>query len=428
MLVVFHLHFYQPPRKNPITEEYEIEESAYPFENWNERISKECYERIIPLPLRNLSSNWGPTLIEWMVDKKRNLLKGIRKVGIFHKTYIMQPYYHIIMPLADKFMKEANTIWGIRFFEKVFGYKPKGVWLPECAVDLETLKIMKKYGIKFTILGEDQVYGARGSGLYRIAGIEDFYTFVFDREASGKIAFSDENFYEREMIKYLKGKLKINGVLIVATDGETFGHHKKWGIRFLRKLLNQSMIKYSLNDLFSLLEPKGTVAIKEFSSWSCPHGVRRWQDDCGCSTGANPNWNQKWRKPLRDALDWLRNIFYNLYFEYANSIGVDGKRLLLNHNIYSTPTTEPILRLAAAYQYVVAMYTSCAWFFDDISGREAQIAIAFAAKVIKTLEEVTGYHIEDGFLNKLAYAKSNIPDLGTGREVYKKLLKSNFNS
>ncbi|MGB9668582.1 MAG: DUF3536 domain-containing protein [Thermosulfidibacteraceae bacterium] len=437
MKFLLHLHFYQPPRYNPFDGTYDVEESAYPFKNWNERIAAECYELITPI-LAYISSNWGPTLLEWMKREKKALYRELVRVVRVSKCSICQPYYHIIMPLADEFMQKINTIWGIRFFEKSFGYRPFGVWLPECAVNVSTLRILRRLGLRFTILGEDQVRGAKGSGFYRVKGVDDFFVFLFDREVSGVIAFGNDNFYKREFVKYIESNLIRKGIVFAATDGETFGHHKREGIATLKKVLSSGFMGLSLNVAYKVLPVKGEVDIIDNTSWSCPHGLKRWHDDCGCSSGLHPGWNQKWRKPLREAMDWLRDVFYRFFFEFFRSIEVDPEELLSDYVYYmdlpSNVVTawleqkvgpsgilEKVKGYLECFRYVLAIYTSCGWFFDDVSGTESKIIIRFSKKVVKNLEELTGYHIEEGFLNRLASSRSNILEIGSAREIYRKL-------
>ncbi len=439
MKFIIHLHFYQPPRYDPKSGNYYVEESAYPFKNWNERISAECYKPIIPM-LPYVSYNFGPTLIEWMKKEKPELFKSVVEITRRVKGAIFQPYYHIIMPLADNFMKEVNFVWGIRYFKRIFGFSPIGCWLPECAVDTATLKIMRKEGVRFTILGEDQVRGSRGSGLYRVRGIDGLYVFVFDRPVSGTIAFGDERFYRKDLVNYIGKEIRRKGIVISATDGETFGHHKKEGIRALKKLFRADLLGFSLNDAFKLDLVKGEVEVIDNTSWSCPHGLVRWYDHCGCSTGTHPGWNQRWRRPLREAMNWLTDKVYRFMFPFFEELNLDYRSLILSYVDYmSYPEwvvygwlgdftkikDDKLLRriklFLDCYRFCIAMYTSCGWFFDDPTGPETQIVLRFAKRVVEILEEITGYHIEEGFLDRLANAKSNVPLFGTAREVYRRL-------
>ena len=441
-LLSIHCHFYQPPRENPWTDSVEDEESAFPYRNWNERITKECYSQLVRC-LKSLSHNWGPTLLRWIRCNEPDLYKRIVKIIREKKSAMVQPYYHVILPLADR--KDAKILikWGIKSFVRNFGHYPYGIWLPELAVDKKSLEISASFGLKFTILGNDQVKGGL-PGFYKVSH-NDFYLFVFDKRLSGTLAFSPDSFFERKQFvgffkQYLTSASERH--VIAALDGETFGHHKKEGDKALRalvSLLKNKMI--TLNEAFTIFSNLKFIRkeeIKENTSWSCAHGIDRWRRDCGCSVNPGSGWNQKWREPLREAVDWLKErvdeIFekeagvyfsdpwkalenYVFVVEYRNMNEI--KKFLRTHlGSFKLSDISRILKVMEMKNAALAMFTSCGWFFDDISGLETQIILRYAKRAMDLAFELSGSYLEAGFLNILSRARSNIDSIGTGKDVY----------
>ena len=441
-LLSIHCHFYQPPRENPWTDDVEDEESASPYRNWNERITRECYSQLIKC-LSSLSHNWGPTLLKWIRCNEPGLYKEIVEIIRNKKAAIAQPYYHVILPLADR--KDAKILikWGIKSFARNFGYFPYGIWLPELAVDKKSLEISASCGVKFTILGSDQVKGGL-PGFYKVSH-DDFYLFVFDRRLSGTLAFSPDSFFERkQFIAFFKQYLVSASErhIIAALDGETFGHHKKGGDKALKALVNSlknNMI--TLNEAFSIFSNLKFIReeeVKENTSWSCAHGIDRWKRDCGCSVNPNSGWNQSWREPLREAMDWLKRkvdeIFekeagvyfkdpwkaledYIFVVEYRN-MNVVNNFLRYHLKFFKGFNLSKALKIMEMKNAALAMFTSCGWFFDDISGLETQIILRYAKRAMDLAFEVSGSYLEAGFLNILSKARSNIDGIGTGKDVY----------
>lgn len=490
--ICIHGHFYQPPRENPWLEAIEIQDSAYPYHDWNKRITAECYapnsasrnldgeSRILDIVSNysRISFNFGPTLLSWMEKNSPETYQAILdsdrqsiewRSG--HGNAIAQVYHHILMPLANTRDKRTQIIWGIKDFEYRFKRFPEGMWLSETAVDLETLDILSELGIKFTILAPRQAWRVRkiGTGKWRdVSGSKIDTTmayrynppsgrminiFFYDGPISQAVAFEDlfskgEDFAER-LLSGFSDHRQWPQIMHIATDGETYGHHHKFGDMALVHALNyiESNGLGRLTNYGEYLEkhpPTHEVQIFENSSWSCVHGIERWRSDCGCNSGGHPGWNQEWRKPLRDALDWLRDrlsfIYENISIEYlqnpweARNEYIDiildrssenTRRFLETHATKNLDTDEKIivLKLLEMQRHAMLMYTSCGWFFDELSGVETVQVIQYAARAIQLSEDLFKDSIEDGFKTRLALAKSNLPEYENGAYIYEKFVK-----
>jgi alpha-amylase/alpha-mannosidase (GH57 family) len=490
--ICIHGHFYQPPRENPWLERIEEQESAYPYHDWNERINKECYApntaaRIIDPAGRildiinnyeNMSFNFGPSLLSWMqhhspatyaavIDADRRSQK--RFSG--HGSAIAQGYNHIILPLANSRDKYTQVYWGIRDFEFRFGRKPEGMWLPETAVDLETLDILAEQGIKFTILAPRQAARIRKIGdrewqdisggridprnPYRcnLPSGRQISLFFYDGPIAQDLAFGGLLADGATFAARLKGVFNHdNGtpqVVHVATDGESYGHHHRFGDMALAYCLYSieqdpavSVTIYA--QMLDLVETVYEVEIFENSSWSCIHGVERWRSDCGCNSGMHGGWNQRWRGPLRAALDRVRDALIPLYeqvvSEYINDPWAarnDYISIVLDRSDESVAAffsrharrdlTEDerirILHMLEMQRHAMLMYTSCGWFFDEVSGIETVQVMKYAARAMQLARDITGVDVEEKFLSMLVKAPSNIPELGTGAEAYIRFVK-----
>jgi len=471
-----HGHFYQPPRENPWLWEVEQQESASPYHDWNERITHECYRKNIPnYPF--ISYNFGPTLLVWLAEKApgvyERVLQGDRtsRETQGHGNAIAQAYNHTILPLAKERDKKIQIEWGIRDFKMRFGRDPQGMWLPEMAVDTKTLEIMAQKGIRFTILAPHQIalWKPKAQGpwapfperfypfpLYqRLHGGKGIYIFVYNREMGEAVSFGDALESPQALLKLIKAHLKrIKGGLIhFATDGETFGHHKKKGAETLNEVLAYLRGgKVELINYGTLLDHAPSVPqvqIRENTSWSCSHGIERWRSDCGCATGGDPDWNQKWRGPFREAMDWLKEkldiVFeekgerlfkdpWEALLDYSEMMvkGPGALPSLLEHHQRGTLTRQEaitaakLLELGRMGQYI---FTSCGWFFADISGLESVQNMKFAARAMELAQEVGGTYLEGGYLDRLYQAKSNIPKEKNGLEIYKKrVMPSRFST
>jgi alpha-amylase/alpha-mannosidase (GH57 family) len=490
--VCIHGHFYQPPRENPWLEEVELQDSAYPYHDWNERISAECYGpngtarildgegRIIKL-INNyawMSFNFGPTLLAWL--KKHKYMKyqliieadrESRERFGGHGSAIAQVYNHMILPLANLGDKRTQVIWGIKDFEYRFQRKPEGMWLSETAVDLQTLDILAENGIKFTILSPNQASRVRPIGearwndvsgsridptaVYRLSlpSGRKIALFFYDGPISQAVAFEDLLSNGSIFVKRLKGAFSENRkhtqLVHVATDGESYGHHHRHGEMALAYALNliNSDETARLTNYGEFLEknpPTYEVEIFENSSWSCPHGVERWRSDCGCCSGGYPNWNQAWRKPLRRALDWLRDTLTPAYKKLAGSLLKDpwGARndyidivlersperideFLKKHESRSLDEYEKVtvLKLMELQRHAMLMYTSCGWFFDELSGIETVQIIQYAGRAAQLANDLFPEDYQSRFLELLEQAKSNIPEHRDGRRIFAKWIE-----
>jgi alpha-amylase/alpha-mannosidase (GH57 family) len=491
--VCIHGHFYQPPRENAWLESVELQDSAYPYHDWNERVTAECYaanavSRILDSQNRitqitnnyaRISFNFGPTLLAWMEPNAPKIYQAVieadrESLGVFsgHGSAIAQAYNHMILPLASRRDKYTQVLWGIRDFEYRFGRKPEGMWLPETAVDIETLEIMAELGILFTILAPHQASQIRPQGKEKwqdVAGGKidptTCYTlnlpsgrpialFFYDAPISQAVAFerllnSGDAFYQRLLGAFYE-KRTWPQLVHIATDGETYGHHHRYGDMALAYAIKhiQAAEQVQMTNYGEYLErhpPTFEVQIIENTSWSCAHGVERWRTDCGCNSGRHPEWNQAWRKPLREALDWLRDDVAPKYEEEARRFLKDPwaarndyidvlldrsseevlDRFLAKHAIQYPDKDDKVrvLKLEELQRNAMLMYTSCGWFFDDLSGIETIQVIQYASRVVQLAQELFGDNTEESFLSLLEKADSNVPEYGDGRRVYEKFVK-----
>ena len=501
--VAIHGHFYQPPRENPWFEAIETEESAHPFHDWNERIALECYRpnayarildekgKILEI-LNNYSSisfNFGPTLLPWLEKNFPSVYQkileadreGLKRFG--NGNAIAQVYNHIIMPLANERDKETEVLWGMADFEKRFHRKPEAMWLPETAVNYPTLQVLVKYGMHYLILSPYQAMRVRPFGgkrwtdisQGRIDSTQPYRCFI--KDSTGKKLldqFIDLFFYNGIISKEIAfGDLLKDGITFcgrftqfyqgskgrpqlihIATDGETYGHHKKFGEMALAYALGNGfpLKGFEVINYGSFLKrfppvyevemdegPKG-----EGTSWSCAHGVGRWKEDCGCSTGGKPGWNQKWRKPLREALDLLRDelsqvfekegekIFQSVWEARNGYIQVilnrspeSIKRFFEQYGSKDLDEKAKIkgIKLLEMQRHALQMYTSCGWFFADLAGLETLLILQHAGRAIQLAEDCTGQEIEGKFLARLSEAESNLPEMGNGDHVYQRLVE-----
>lgn len=482
-----HGHFYQPPRENPWLDEIEIQETARPHRNWNERISAECYranafarilnpqKQIVDIVnnYSKISFNFGPTLLSWLekydsltykalleADKKSQELFG------GHGSAIAQVYNHIILPLANDKDKETQIIWGIADFEKRFNRKPEGMWLAETAVDTTTLELLAKHGIKFTILAPSQCLRTRKIGtqnwqeenyakvdpkkpyLCNLPSGNKIALFFYDGPISQGIAFGDtlksgERFAARLLSAF--DTRREPQLVHIATDGETYGHHQKFADMALAYCLNY-IERNNLATLtvygqyLEMFPPTFEAQIRENTSWSCAHGIERWRSNCGCNSGMHRPWQQLWRAPLRKALDSVRDklliTFENLgkeYFKDPYEARNDYISVILDHSkieeFLKTHATQKglenkpaALKLMEMQRNAMLMYTSCGWFFDEISGIETVQIMAYAKRAIGYNKGLTGEDLQNGFIEQLALAPSNIPLFKDGAKVYKDLV------
>lgn len=494
--ICIHGHFYQPPRENPWLEAIELQESAQPYHDWNERITAECYarnaasrinddqERIVRIVnnYSKISFNFGPTLISWIETSHPDVYRAIQQADqesqkryAGHGSALAQPYNHMIMPLANARDKSTQVLWGLRDFERRFGRKPEGMWLPETAVDLATLEVLAEAGIKFTILAPNQARQIRKIGgrnwkdvsnsridptmVYRLRlpSGRKVETFFYDGPISRGIAFegllnNGQQFAERLLGAFSEDTRPWPELVHIATDGETYGHHHRGGemalsyaLEFIESQQQAELINYGL--YLERHPPTHEVEIFENSSWSCVHGIERWRANCGCNSGGHAGWNQEWRAPLREAFDWLRDelaprcesksqqLLKDFWAARDDYFGVvldrsDAcvDRFLAQHaaRMLSEEETVTALKLMELQRHAMLMFTSCGWFFDEVSGLETVQVIQYAGRAIQLAGEVLGDDTEGQFLERLSKAKSNIPEHQDGKVVYEKFVRPAF--
>ncbi|MBI4848365.1 MAG: DUF3536 domain-containing protein [Nitrospirae bacterium] len=489
--ICLHGHFYQPPRENAWLEEVELQDSAHPYHDWNERIKAECYapntaSRILDTDGRitdivnnysKISFDYGPTLLSWMERHSPETYQAIieadrQSMENFsgHGSAMAQAYSHMIMPLANRRDKYTQVLWGIRDFEYRFKRFPEGMWLPETAVDVETLDILAELGISFTVLAPRQARRARKSGrgsrwqnvsegkidpttayLCRLPSGRNINLFFYDGPISQDVAFSGLLGNGEEFARRLTGaffdKRSWPQIVHIATDGETYGHHHRGGDMALAYCLHyiESKKLAKLTNYGEYLEkhpPAYEVEIFENSSWSCIHGIERWRDNCGCHTGTREGWTQEWRKPLREALDelryaaipmfeeGLRDLLKNPWQARDDYISVildrdeeNVKRFFLRNAAKKLTREEKTraLKYLEMQRHAMLMYTSCGWFFDEVSGIETVQIMQYAAKVIQFALELKGASLEADFVDALANAPSNV--YGNAAKPYEMFVK-----
>ncbi|MEJ1929722.1 DUF3536 domain-containing protein [Nostoc sp. NIES-2111] len=503
--VTVHGHFYQPPRENPYLDAIERQPSAAPFHDWNERIHWECYRPNAFARVLNdrgevvgivnnyeyMSFNIGPTLMSWLerydVEVYQRILEADAKScqrlqG--HGNAIAQVYNHIIMPLANDTDKRTQIHWGKEDFKSRFGRDPEGMWLAETAVDYATLEALVAEGIRFIILAPSQAQRCRsfpttndpqpewlevgGSQidptrpyrcyLRRGMGNSDIPCpyidiFFYDGPISRDMGFSDvvynSHHFAGRIGAAVRGDHRPSQLISVATDGETFGHHKKGtektlAYAFTQEFPSQGWMVTNFAHYLSLNPPTWEVELKPVTAWSCAHGVDRWQDDCGCG-GEGGLWHQKWRRPLRNALNWLRDQLVEVFEEYGNQLLRDPwqardeyiqvmrdrspeniSRFFSRHQTHKLTAAEQVdaLRLLEMQRHALFMYTSCGWFFEELSRPEGTQILRYAARALELAGDVAGVQLEKGFLKRLGSAPSNVDLFKHGGEVYRQLVQT----
>ena len=501
--VCIHGHFYQPPRESPWLDAIEAQESAAPFHDWNDRITAECYrpnafarvldrrgriDRLVNNYAR-ISFNVGPTLMSWLAEHEREVHDAIveaDRLAIARTgsgAAIAQAHGHLILPLCSARDRATQVRWGARDFELRFGRRPRGMWLPETACDTASLEALAAEGIAFTILAPSQAARVRPSAdaawidvrgarvetrrAYRVAlpSGRSIAVFFYDGPTSRAVAFErlldDGEGFARRLTSLFQPGAREPQLVHIATDGETYGHHHRFGEMALAYALEaierDGGAKVSTYEAFLAAHPPTWEAeIVEATAWSCAHGVERWRSDCGCSSGAHAGWSQAWRGPLRAALDHVRDRTAELVtreggtlFEdpwvareaYVDVVAETNDRLRrraqdaflaahvrVQHRL--TPQTEPgpveiepaavvrALSMMELLRHAMSMYTSCGWFFDDLSGIETTQVLAYACRVLELTRELFGVDLEPDFLDRLAHARSNVPEMGEGRAIW----------
>ncbi|HKR55672.1 MAG TPA: DUF3536 domain-containing protein [Gemmatimonadales bacterium] len=426
--VVIHGHFYQPPREDPWLDRVLPEPSAAPFHDWNERIEHECYGPLVAIgALRGISFDFGSTLFEWLERNAPKTYEGVIAADRATGNAIAQPYHHVILPLATRRDKVTEVRWGIADFRRRFGRTPDGMWLPETAVDEETLDVLALEGIQFTVLAPHQVSGAppRGApGRFKTSGGRSIVLFPYDGGLAQGVAFGESLKDAGAWADQLANRDA--DLVTIATDGETYGHHKKGGDRVLAEVIARlrSRSDVTLENYSSYLRRHPVTADVKLvapTSWSCAHGVERWRSDCGCKMALDQLSQQKWRTPLREGLNWLAERVHVIYEQQSAGKVADPWAARDAYGEVVGQRDRPHVPLLELEKYALRMFTSCGWFFDDIGGIEAIQILRYAARAI----EMSGAEkpvLEAGLLDYLARAQSNDPAKGSGRDVYVKLV------
>jgi alpha-amylase/alpha-mannosidase (GH57 family) len=473
-----HGHFYQPPRENAWLEFVEHQDSATPFHDWNDRINFECYapnatarildEQGLIQKIHNnytrMSYNFGPTLLSWLEQFDKETYQYILDADKLsqerfggHGSAVAQAYSHLILPLANERDKKTQIIWAIKDFKHRFKREPEGLWLAETAADTASLEVLAEQGIKYTILAPRQAKAFRKIGnttwtattsidtqrayLCKLPSGRSISLFFYDGNVAQEVAFNGllnngKRFAHRLAAQFTENKEEPQ-LVHIATDGESYGHHHRFGEMALADCLNylEENDIATLTNYGEFLEkhpPLYEAQIHENSSWSCVHGVERWRNDCGCNSG-RAGWHQRWRKPLRDALDWLRDAILPMYETEMSKFVVSPWEvrnayidIILNRSevnimeFIARHATRPLkpfeqihfLRLLEMQRNAMLMYTSCGWFFDEISGLETHQIMQYACRAIQYAKQVGNLDLNDQFIRLLTAAPSNVYENG----------------
>jgi alpha-amylase/alpha-mannosidase (GH57 family) len=456
-----HGHFYQPPREDPFSGLIPNEPGASPYKNWNERIHAECYKPNAELGnYEKISFNFGPTLYAWMQSHDPatwHLIKhqdrvNCERYGIGNA--IAQAYNHTILPLDSYRDKVTQILWGIADFEHQYGRRPMGMWLPEAAVDNETLTVLCEYGVQFTILAPWQASKVQidTSEPYRVCLSEGkcIAVFFYHQELSGGVSFNPsltfnaDEFVKHELLpryRSEKDHQEKPQLLMIASDGELYGHHQPFRDRFLAHLINSASSLSGIEMIFPALwlkqfPPKRTMAVREFTSWSCHHGVKRWSGSCDCTFG-----DGRWKSYLRSAFDHLTASLDKIYENKLKSLGIDPSELRNRyiHVILGQQSLTDIIgevsgrkidhheiisveQLLESQRERLRMYSSCGWFFEDFDRIEPRNNIAYAARAVHMTQMATGIDLSSLAINSLKYVVSNRSGV-RGDEIFRRNIR-----
>jgi alpha-amylase/alpha-mannosidase (GH57 family) len=484
--VAIHGHFYQPPRESPWLERIEVQDSAAPYHDWNARVTAECYapntaarrvdaqDRILDVVdnFAALAFDVGPTLMAWLERERPDVYAAIlsadraSRTARGHGNAIAHAYGHAILPLCSRRDKATQVRWGLADFRHRFGREAAGMWLPETAVDRETLEVLADEGIQFTLLAPGQAGDVREPGgvwrpgagaldsrrAYRcqVGHGQELALFFYDGPISHAIAFDGLLRSGDAMATRLLAGFQESSraqLIHVATDGESYGHHHRFGEMALAaacaRIRASGTATLTNHAAFLAAHPPTMEArVVDGSSWSCAHGVERWRADCGCRAGRHPGWTQRWRAPLREAFDWLRDGLDLLYEARAATLVkdpwaardayieviLDRSPASLNaffdrHQVRPLDATDRVqaLRCLELQRHRLLMYTSCGWFFDEISGIETVQVLRYAARVLQLARALGGdASLEAELVRRLAATPSNVAELRNGAGVWRR--------
>lgn len=456
--LIIHGHFYQPPRENPWTGEVETEPTAAPFHDWNERIHAECYApNTGNYPL--ISFNFGPTLLSWLADHHPDTYQKILDADRLsaaarggHGNAIAQAYGHAILPLCNERDRVTQIVWGLADFRFRFGREAEALWLPETAANDEVLSLLIDHGMRYVILAPNQAKGEIDTSkpyLFRHTdgSQRSLAVFFYNGPLARAIAFERALSSSRGLVEKFVNAAKDKDLVNVATDGETYGHHFKFGDLALSYALTveAKTAGFWVTNYGQYLDhhvPELEVGIDngpdgEGKSWSCAHGVGRWQRNCGCHTGGEPGWNQAWRGPLRAALNFLRDDAASKFEHAARELWRDPwaarndyisvildpdrarEQFLQRHAVRPLSAVEEAraFELLEMQRSALLMFTSCGWFFSDLAGIETIQVMRYAARVIDLMDQLNLNPPYERFLKLMSEAKSNRPEKGDGAEL-----------
>ena len=484
--ICIHGHFYQPPRENPWTDTVDRQPSAAPYQNWNKRIYAECYARNGRAPIiddegnvlryinnyEHVSFDFGATLLRWAQRDEPRLLRLLaeadKKSVFFHEGHgngVAQSYHHIILPLATAEEREIEIHWGLEEFEVRFGRRPKGLWLPETAVNLSTLESLADAGVEYTIVAPNQIEAiAKPKGDWTpVSQLKEGFTrrpylvdlpsgrtmtvLVYDGDISHGIAFggllNDGERFAESIVNRFDESSDEEQLILVATDGESYGHHHRYGEMGLAKCIadlseRDDVVLENCEAFLARNPPVYRAKLVSPSAWSCAHGVGRWERDCGCAINPGSGWNQAWRGPLRGALEWLRD---KLHLEVQASklklkenlkaAQLDYVKVIINQwtkeqfaqKHVTSEQAELLLGVMEMFRFSRAMFTSCAWFFDDVSGIESKQNLLYARRALELAKEHLGVDLEPSLVSKLKLSASNLKEIANGANVYQRAIE-----
>jgi hypothetical protein len=447
-----HGHFYQPPREDPFTGHIPREPGAAPYKNWNERITAECYRpNVVRGSFEQICFNLGGTLARWLDDNAHDTYERIIAADRGYRARegvgngLAQPVHHTILPLARRRDKLCQIRWGIASFEHRFGHRPEGVWLPEMAVSHDTLEILVAEGIRYTVLSDEQVYGdlEANGGPYCVAlpNGKEIAVFVRDRHLSNDLSFGmpDPSYIDEWLHDRMAWRCERGGLHVLATDGETFGHHHRQGVEVLTRILAGGQRHgYALTTLGLYLRqhpPQSELQVLENTAWSCAHGLDRWVVGCGCTGG-----DSRWKGALRRALDNLACDLDGTYAREAQHLGfkpwalrddyiavvlgqVSGEEFLSGNGLghLASGQTDRLLQLLEAQFHRQRMFTSCTFFFDDLDRHEPRYAIANGVRALALTRYATGEDLSAAFRSDLSAVRSTKTGL-TAADVFDAIL------